>query len=133
VDPDLLRAVPLLAELPPRDLAEVARRADAMSAEAGRVVVGEDREAYEFFIILEGEADVIRDGERIGSLAAGDFFGEIGLVETERRTATVTARTPMQLAVIAHPAFLALTRTIPELARGIQRVVPERLPPPARD
>ena len=131
VDADALRRVPLLAGLPARDLLQVARRADAIDVEAGRVLVGERQAAYQFFLILDGRADVTREGEQVASLEAGDFFGEIGLVETERRTATVTAVTPMRLAVIDHSAFLALTRTIPELARGIQRAVLERLPPPA--
>ena len=47
--------------------------------------------AHEFFVIEEGTADVLKDGERIAELGPGDFFGEIGLIETERRTATVVA------------------------------------------
>ncbi len=56
-----------------------------------------------------------REGEEVARLGAGDFFGEIGVLKSERRTATVTADTPMRLLVSSHQNFTALDH---ELKRG---------------
>ena len=69
----------------------------------------EGETAYEFFVIEEGTASVEVDGRHVADLGPDEWFGEIGLLAAERRTATVTAKTPMRLAVIFGPSFRDLT------------------------
>lgn len=64
---------------------------------AGTVVLKEGDFAYEFMAIQEGEADVLRGDERVGTLGPGDFFGEIAVLDKTLRTASVVARTPLRL------------------------------------
>jgi 5-deoxy-D-glucuronate isomerase len=68
---------------------------------AGEELTKEGRLAHEFFVIEDGAAEVRQNGERIAELGAGDFFGEIGLLETQRRTATVTATTDLRVIVMS--------------------------------
>src|SRR5262249_47970682 len=89
VDPQRLASLPLFAGLPAGDRARVAQWADEVDVQQGKVLARQGEFAYEFFVILEGRAEVTKDGERLAELGAGDFFGEIGLLESERRTATV--------------------------------------------
>jgi CRP-like cAMP-binding protein len=86
----------------------------------------------EFFVLLEGEANVTKDGRTINQLSAGDFFGEIALVSDTPRTATVTATTPVRALVIVDRSFRRLLKDQPEiqskvLAALAARVAPEML------
>ncbi len=70
-------------------------------------------------MILDGVADVIRDGRPVATLGSGDFFGEIALVGPPFRTATVVARSELDLAVVARREFRTLLRRFPDLAATV--------------
>ena len=127
MDASRLASIPLFAELSERDRADVARFADEVEVSAGKTLAEEGEFAYEFFIIEQGTAEVTKDGRVLATLGPDDFFGEIGLVESERRTATVTATSPMELIVIFGPNFRRLERELPELAKQIRSAIRERL------
>ena len=97
MDLERLRAVPLFALLDERALKVVATFATEKSLPAGTNVVRAGDYAYEFMVIQEGEADVMRDGERIATLGPGDSFGANAVLDKTTRTATVVATTPMRL------------------------------------
>ena len=78
-------------------------------------------------MIEEGSADVIQHGERVAELGPGDFFGEIGLIETERRTASVVATTPMKLIVMFQREFKAMEQEMPVVADRIRAAIRARL------
>ena len=81
---------------------------------AGVTVVAEGGRAGDFYVLLEGEARVHRDGETVSELGPGDFFGEIALVARTRRTASVTTTEPSKLVALEEPEFrdlLARDRT----------------------
>ena len=80
-------------------------------------------------MLLEGEADVTQDGRSINTLHAGDFFGEIALVEDTPRTATVTATTPVRALVITDRAFKQLLEKQPEIQRKVLVALVERVKP----
>jgi CRP/FNR family cyclic AMP-dependent transcriptional regulator len=67
------------------------------------------------------------DGESRRDLGAGDFFGEIGLLESERRTATVVAKTPMKLIVITRSGFRSIERDMPQVAERVRAEIQSRL------
>ena len=102
MDPDRLRAIPLFSSLDEQTLRGVATFATESSVPAGKTLVKEGDYAYEFMAIEEGEADVLRGGEKLATLGPGDFFGEIAVLEKTLRTASVVATTPMRLVTLSH-------------------------------
>jgi CRP/FNR family transcriptional regulator, cyclic AMP receptor protein len=92
---DTLRSVPLFAELDPAELQAVADSMHEANVPPGAVVTVEGGPGDGFFVIESGEAEVTVLGEARGTLAAGDYFGEIALLTGSDRTATITARTDM--------------------------------------
>lgn len=128
MDASNLKSIPLFAPLSRRELDMVARHADEADAAAGQVLAREGEVAREFFVIKEGTATVTTGGEVVNHLGPGDFFGEIGLLETLRRTATVVADTPMQLIVMFGPEFTLIDSEIEEIDRTIRKAIAERMP-----
>ena len=82
--------------------------------------------AYEFFVIDDGTAEVMRDGERIAELGAGDFLGEMGIVGKVVRNATVVTTSPSRVIVMTEQAMRSMTATNPAVADRIAAVVEER-------
>jgi voltage-gated potassium channel len=127
MDAARLRELDLFSGLSSRELDEVARLTDEVDVDAGRVLGREGDVAYEFFVIEEGTASVEVDGQHVVDLGPGEWFGEIGLLAAERRTATVTAMTSMRLAVIFGPNFRSLTQHLPQVGETIRAEIDERL------
>lgn len=126
MDPDRLRAIPVFSALDEQTLRGVATFATESSVPAGKALVKEGDYAYEFMAIEEGEADVIRGGEKVATLGPGDFFGEIAVLEKTLRTATVVATTPMRLITLSHwdlrrvgDAMAQIRATLEERKRNI--------------
>ena len=122
-----LRQAPLFEGLSKRELTELARRSEDMELEAGTVLCREGEVGQEFFVILEGEVDVKRKGKSLGTRGAGDFIGEIALLEEIERTATVTAKTPLHVFVLTRPAFQHLVNEHPAVERKVMRALARRL------
>jgi CRP/FNR family cyclic AMP-dependent transcriptional regulator len=97
MDPDHLRAVPLFAEMSEPDLRRIATFATEDSAQMGTTLMREGDYSNDMLAIESGTADVLRDGKVLRSLGPGDVVGEIGVLERERRTATVVASSPVRL------------------------------------
>src|SRR5438094_349538 len=97
MDARRLEGVGVFSGLSKREREKLARWTDEVSVPEGHVLATEGQFAHEFFVIEEGSAEVTQNGEGIAELGPGEFFGEIGLLETERRTASVVATTPMKL------------------------------------
>jgi CRP-like cAMP-binding protein len=81
-----------------------------------------------FFMIVAGEAEVTRDGIHLTGLHAGDHVGEIGLLRDVRRTATVTAKTAMELLALDREPFLEAVTGHPVSRERAEAIVRERLP-----
>jgi CRP-like cAMP-binding protein len=127
MDARRLKEIDLFSGLSKHELEEVAQLADEVEVEAGRVLGREGSIAYEFFVIEDGTASVEVDGQPVVELGPGEWFGEIGLLASDRRTATVVAKTPMRLAVIFGPNFRDLTRRLPGVGETIRAEIAERL------
>jgi CRP/FNR family cyclic AMP-dependent transcriptional regulator len=97
MDPENLRAVPLFASMEETDIRRIATFANEDSAPEGATLVREGDFSNDMVAIESGTADVLRGGEKVGSLTAGDVFGEIGVLGKENRTATIVATSPMRL------------------------------------
>jgi CRP-like cAMP-binding protein len=128
---DLIRAVPLFAGLSKSELAKVASIADEIDLPADKVLIREGERGREFYVLLEGEVEVTRKGDKLATRGSGEFFGEIALVSSLARTATVTTRTPARALVIRDVDFRALVQRTPAIALKVLSAVAERLPPEA--
>jgi CRP/FNR family cyclic AMP-dependent transcriptional regulator len=127
MDPSRLQGVAIFSDLTKGELERVSRWTDEVSVPEGYELAREGQFAHEFFIIEDGAAAVTANGERIAELGAGDFFGEIGLLETERRTATVVATTPMELIVMFEREFRQMEREMPSVATRVRSAIRARL------
>jgi CRP-like cAMP-binding protein len=126
VDLAHLKTVPLFASLSRKELEQVAQWAEEVDVREGESVVGQDAFGYEFFVIEDGHADVVQDGRQIRTLGPGDFFGEIALLESDRRTASVVARSPMRLVVLHRREFRHIQHEMPDVAAKIEEAIRER-------
>jgi CRP-like cAMP-binding protein len=129
LDESRLKCAPLFAGLGKRQRSFIAQRADEVDVSAGTELVHEGDFAHEFFIIEQGTARVVHDGEQIAELERGDFFGEVAIHATDRRTASVIATSSMDLIVLTPEAVRAVERELPEIAEKIRAAVAERLDP----
>lgn len=127
MDPDRLKTIPLFDELSEAERNQVAQWADEVDIREGEHLVHQGAFAHEFFVILEGTAEVTKDGDHLTDLGPGDFFGEIALLEEERRTASVTAKTPMRVVVMFGRDFRQMDHQMPHVARKVQQALEERL------
>jgi CRP/FNR family transcriptional regulator, cyclic AMP receptor protein len=117
----------LFASLSKREREVVGRFMDRVDVEAGRVLASEGSFAHEFFVIDSGSATVSRGDAPIRTLGPGDFFGEIALLEADRRTATVKADTEMRLIVMHSRDFHSMMAEAPDVAERVRAVMQERL------
>jgi CRP-like cAMP-binding protein len=123
-----VKLAPLFADLDKRALEKVALLSETLDVRAGDEVTKEGRLAWEFFVIENGTADVKQDGAVIGTLGPGDFFGEIGLLGGgDRRTATVTATSPMQLIVLTAGRLATIEREMPGVSEQIRAALAQRM------
>jgi len=123
---DRLRSVPLFGSCSDKELSFIASRADEVDIPAGKVLTEKGKSGGDFFIILEGKAEVDTVPAK-RSLGPGDFFGEIALIDNGPRTATVKATTPMRCLVLGHSQFRDVLHQNGEIAVKILRAVTERL------
>jgi CRP/FNR family cyclic AMP-dependent transcriptional regulator len=124
---DIIRRVPLFSRCNKKELAEIASHADEIDLPQGKQLIRQGERGREFFVLLEGEADVERDGEHIQTMGSGDFFGEIALVSKVPRTATVTATTPVRALVITDRDFRTLLEHSTEINLKVLEALAERL------
>ena len=119
--------IPLFCRLSKSELARIAQLADEVDLPPGKSLTKEGSRGREFFVLLEGSADVQRNGSRIATMGVGDFFGEIALVTDVPRTATVTTTSPVHALVITDRAFRGLLRDSPAIQGKVLEAVASRL------
>ncbi len=127
MDVKRLEGVGVFSGLSKSELEKLAQWTDEVSVSTGQELATEGQFAHEFFVIEEGSAEVLQSGERVAELGPGEFFGEIGLLETDRRTATVTATTPMQVIVMNQREFRQMEREMPGVADRVRGAIRARL------
>jgi CRP/FNR family cyclic AMP-dependent transcriptional regulator len=130
---EALRRSPLFEGMSRRQLASVARLTDDLEVPAGTLLCKQGTRGQEFFVIIDGEATVTRDGEDLATVRSGEFFGEIALLQPVKRTATVTASTPLRLFVVSRQAFDSVVEADPAIERKLLRTVVRRLASDAGD
>jgi CRP-like cAMP-binding protein len=122
-----LAEVPLFSALSKKELALVARRAEEVKVDPGRVLVTEGSTGSEFFVIIDGNAKVSRRGRKVATLGPGAAFGELALLDRAPRNATVTAETPMDLVVLGQREFGGIIDEVPGFSRKLLAGMARRL------
>ena len=124
---ELLKSTPLFAGCSKNELRELAKTADELDLREGTVLTREGRPGREFFVLIEGTAQVTKKGKTIAELGPGDWLGEIALITDSPRTATVTATSPVDVLVITDRRFRSVVETMPSIALKVLARVGERL------
>jgi len=124
----LLRAISIFAPLPPVALERLALAAKEFHVPPSAAVVTQGEAGDLFFVVAEGEAEVIVDGTTHGRLGRGGFFGEIALLHDVPRTASVRALTPLRLYAVERDEFIATVTGHAPSREAAERVVAARLP-----
>lgn len=126
---DLIKRVPLFSSASRKELEEIASLADEIDLPEGKELITEGDTGHEFFVLIDGTADVERGGKKVASIGPGDFFGEIALIARTPRNATIRTTSPVRALVITDRAFRQLLDHSPQIAVGVLTALAERLAP----
>jgi CRP-like cAMP-binding protein len=110
-----------------KEISHIASLATEIEVPEGKVLAREGEPGREFYVILDGKADVEIGGKQVATLGAGDFFGEMALLDQGPRVATVTAASDMEVAVLDPREFVSLIEEHPAVARKVLKVMAGRL------
>ena len=124
---ELLQRVPLFAGLDPRELEAIARTVHERTFKEGDAVTSEGEGGVGFFVIRDGQAKVEVGGTQVGTLGAGDHFGEIALITEGPRTATVTATSELKCYGLTPWEFRPLVQTNANIAWKILQALAKQV------
>jgi CRP/FNR family transcriptional regulator, cyclic AMP receptor protein len=126
MDATQLKRIPIFADVPDEDLSVITTFATTEEVPEGKTIVREGDYANAFMAIEEGSARVTRDGQEIGQLNQGDIFGEIGVIEKEKRTASVEATSRVRLIKIEHWELNRMKKKLPDVYEKIANLAAQR-------
>jgi CRP-like cAMP-binding protein len=124
---DRLSQVPMFSACSRKDLGIIARHADELHVDAGTTLVKEGDAGREFYVIVEGKASVTRAGREIAVLGPGSYFGELALLDGQRRDASVTVTTPADILVLGTREFATVLEDVPQITRKLLAGMARRL------
>lgn len=126
MDATQLKRIPIFQDVDDDDLRVITTFAGAEEVPEGTVIVKQGDFANHFMAIEEGTAKVTRDGQEIGELGPGDIFGEMGLLEKEKRGATIEATSRVKLIKIERWELQRMKKKLPHVFERIQQLAEER-------
>jgi CRP-like cAMP-binding protein len=126
VDPGRLKSLPLFEGVSDEELSHIAPFVDDTSVSEGTHLVDEGDYSYQFMAIEDGTAEVVRGGEKLADLGPGDFFGEMGLLEKDRRNASVIATSDLRAITMTGWDLKRLEKAAPEVAQRIRSTLDAR-------
>jgi CRP/FNR family transcriptional regulator, cyclic AMP receptor protein len=124
---ELLKKIPLFAECSKKDLREIARITEELCVDEGTVLIREGEQGRELFVVVSGQLEVYRHGEVVAFIGPGEVAGEMALLSSKPRSATVTAATDSQLLKAGDRDFLDLLDRTPLLWLKIARALADRV------
>ena len=122
-----LSTVGLFSGCSKKELQSVARLCTPLSVQEGSVLTTEGAAGRECFVIVDGKARVTMGGRKVGEVGPGECVGEMALLDGGRRTATVTAESPMNVYALSVSEFRALLGVSPTILRKIATSLAQRL------
>jgi CRP-like cAMP-binding protein len=124
---ELLAGVPLFDQLGKNELLRVGELADLMDLPSGRTVIRQGETGAEALVMVEGSASIERDGERVDVIGPGAVVGEMALLSSQPRNATVTLTGDSELLVLGRREFQALMNEMPSVRSQIMECLAMRL------
>ena len=128
MDASQLKRIPIFADVPDEDLSVITTFATSEEVPEGKTIVREGDFANQFMAIEDGNAKVTRNGQEIGELGPCDVIGEVGLIEKEKRTASVEATSRVRLIKIDHWELARMKKKLPAVYDRIAALAGERTP-----
>jgi CRP-like cAMP-binding protein len=125
---ELLRDVPLFAGCSKKELEQISRIADELDFKEGKTLIREGALGREFFVLVDGTAEVLRGGRKIDIAGPGDFFGEMALLTDQPRNASVVTTSAVDALIITARNFRSLMEGNPLIALKVMRAVADRVP-----
>lgn len=129
---ELLRAVPVFSRCTREELEALAAEADELNVDSGTTLIRQGEHRRAFLVLVEGSAEVWKNGRRINQLGKGDFLGEISLFSGAAPTATVTTTSRTRLLMLTSSAFNRAVEQMPSARETILGTLSERLQTDAR-
>jgi CRP-like cAMP-binding protein len=126
MDATQLKRIPIFQDVPDDELRVVTTFATSDEVPEGTAIVKEGDFANHFMAIEEGTARVLRDGQEVGQLGPGDIFGEMGLLEKEKRSATIEATSRVKLIKIERWELQRMKKMLPDVYAKIEQLAAER-------
>jgi CRP-like cAMP-binding protein len=123
----LVEKVPLFAGLSQKEYSLIARSVHEVEFPEGTRLVTAGEPGGELFVIIEGNAVVTTRLGRTALLKAGDFFGEMSLIDDAPRSATVDATTPIRLLVLKKQDFWSVLDGQMSIVRKVMQALSQRL------
>ena len=123
----LLKETPIFSRTSDASLAAMLKSAIQKTIPAGETIVEQGKGGVGFYLILEGQAEVVKDGTKVAEFEAGNFFGEIGVIDGAPRTADVVAVTDATCLIVSQWAMKSIIDTHPEIARSMLEELARRL------
>jgi CRP/FNR family cyclic AMP-dependent transcriptional regulator len=122
-----LARVPLFSACSKKELQTIARASDDIDIPSGKTLVQEGKPGHEFFLILNGNASVKRGKREIAKLGPGQYFGELALLDRGPRSASVIAKSDMEVLVLGQREFAGVIDEVPTLAHKLLTTMAQRL------
>jgi CRP-like cAMP-binding protein len=108
------------------ELEELASRFDVLTVGEGAKLTSEGASGYSFYVLIEGSAVVTAENEVVATYQPGDFFGEMAILGSGRRTATVTTTSPSRLLAMFGTEFRRMEHSQPAIAAQLETVMRQR-------
>lgn len=124
---ELLHRIPLFAGLGKREVERLGMLAEEVDVPAGKLLMRQGDHGDDMMVIVSGSVGVVRNGERLNTLGPGDWFGEIALIGSGPRTASVTTEAPTRLIVVNHRDFHSVMEEFPEVAAQVLATLAHRI------
>lgn len=124
---EFLARVPIFASCTPDEIAAIAAVAQESYFQPGQIIVTQGTPGQAFYMVLSGRVEIVRDSTSLGAFGPGDFFGEMSLLDSAPRSATIRALDPTQCLMLSSWDFKALLERHPSIAIKLLEVLSRRL------
>lgn len=124
---EFLARVPLFSDCSPAEIEAISQAMNEQAFEAGQIIVTQGTPGQAFYLILSGRVEIVRDGRSLGAFGPGDFFGEMALLDSAPRSATIRAIDPTACVMLSSWDFRSLVEKVPSIAIRLLEVLSRRL------
>jgi CRP-like cAMP-binding protein len=124
---EFLTRVPIFGSCSAEEIAAIAGVAQASHFEPAQIIVTQGTPGQAFYLVLAGRVEIVRDNKSLGAFGAGDFFGEMSLLDQAPRSATIRAIEPTDCLMLSSWDFKSLLEKHPSIAIKLLEVLSRRL------